>query len=234
MTRQTTIVLVGPPAVGKSTQATILASELKARGYRVRAAKTSSFVLLKHTRPLMLILSKMFVWRRRNASPPRILLESPSVFRGLFKLWLLADILLVHARFLLQVYVPWKLGYSIIIEFDWFCWLAIYFHLRRSLGLPSSHIDLDRAVGLLHLVQPKRILLLDAEEGALESRWNRRDSRANIAEMRECLHILRSLALPLASALHTDLVRVNSGNPSQTSRNILQALSDLFSDTTVD
>jgi hypothetical protein len=224
---------MGTPAAGKSTQIAILVSELRASGLKIRRADLKGYVR-EYLRPLAMILAKLLT-RRSNVSPTSGLLQGdPRVYRSLLKLWLMLDTFDVYARFLFDIYVPSKLGYSLIIEQFIPTKIAEYLYFCRLLGLRSDEALPWTALlqRLIHLIQPARIVFLDAETTALQSRWLRRArNKVNIAETLEYMYVQRTLAVELARALHQELVCVDSTcGKDVTSMRMRAAISDLFSD----
>jgi thymidylate kinase len=225
---------MGTPGAGKSTQIAILASELRASGFKIRTTDLSSGYLRTFLRPLAIILGKLLT-RRSNVSPTSGLLEGdPRVYRRLLKLWLMLDTFDTYATFLFRICVPSKLGYSLIIEQFIPTEIAEYFHFCRILGLRSDEALpwtglLQR---LIHLIRPARVVFLDAETTVLQSRWRRRArNKLNIAETLEYMHMQRTLGVSLARALHQELVCVDSTyGKDMTSIRMRGAISDLFSD----
>jgi thymidylate kinase len=224
---------MGTPGAGKSTQIAILASELRASGLKIRTADLKGYVR-EYLRPLAIILAKLLT-RRSNVSPTSGLLEGdPRVYRRLLKLWLMLDTFDVYAKFLFNIYVPSKLGYSLIIEQFIPTKIAEYFYFCRLLGLRSDEALpwtglLQR---LIQLIQPARTVFLDAETRVLQSRWRRRArNKLNIAETVEYMHMQRTLAVSLARALHQELVCVDSTYGKDiTSIRMRDAISNLFID----
>jgi hypothetical protein len=231
-----TIVVAGPSCAGKSTIVATLSALPKAITWQARSVDLVGFSsVVQPVKPLILAFAKFFSRRRSMNSSltlETLLEDRPSLFCLLFKLWLVLDTFTVYARFLLEVYLPSKLGYSVIVEFGWADWLAIYLYLCRLLGLPYNATlpwtDLVRR--LLRLVHPARALFVDAEASALEARWRQRgavQTWTTIAEMRE---LQRSVSLSLVRNLCDDVVRLDSTSKATlTSKQVREAVSDLLS-----
>jgi hypothetical protein len=160
-----------------------------------------------------------------------LLEDSPRLFRGLFKLWLLLDTFSIYARFLLAVYIPSKLGYSVIVELGWPNWLAFYIYLRRLLRLPSDAMPpwTDLVQRLILQINPMGTIFLDTETSVLESRWRQRAGVQRWKTIAELLELQRTITLSLARAFNKDVVRLDStSNETLTSRELRKALSDLL------
>jgi thymidylate kinase len=237
---------MGTPGAGKSTQIAILASEFRASGFKIRTTDLSSGYVWDYLRPLAIILAKLLT-RRSNASPTSALAEGdPKVYRTLLKLWLMLDTFDIYAKFLLDIYVPSRLGYSLIIEQSIPNKIAEYFYFCRLLGLSSDEASpwTSLVQRLTHFIQPARAVFLDAETKVLQSRWRARTAgragrararrarnEVNIAETLEYLYMQRTVALSLAKAYHQELVCVDSTyGEDLTYRQVRGAISDLFSD----
>jgi hypothetical protein len=141
------------------------------------------------------------------------------------------DTFTAYATFFLQVYLPSKLGYSLIVEFSWADWLGTYLYLCRLLRLPYNAILpwTDLVQRLLPLLHPTRALFVDAEASVLEARWKQRrgvHTWANMAELRE---LQRSVSLSLVENLCDDVVRLDSTSiATLTSKHVREAVSDLL------
>jgi len=229
------VVIVGPQCAGKSTAVATLCSLFEEAGLRVRPVNLAGFYdAAKPAWPLIFDIAKLLTRRPSNIGSTMtlqsLLEDSPRLFCGLFKLWLLLDTFSVYARFLLEVYIPSKLGYSVIVELGWPNWLAFYIYLRRLLRLPSDALSpwTDLVQRLILQINPVRIIFLDAETSVLEARWRQRagvQTFTTIAELRE---LQRTVTLSLVRAFN-DVVRLDStSRETLTSRELRKAVSDLL------
>jgi hypothetical protein len=229
-------VVAGPPCAGKSTIVATLSPLLKGISSQARSVNLFGFYYVaRPILPLILTLAKPFSRRPSSMNSSltlQTLLENqPNLFCLLFKLWLILDTFTVYARFLLAVYLPSKLGYSVIVEFGWADWLAFYLYLCRLLRLPSSTTLpwTDIVQRLLSLVHPTRTLFVDAEDSVLETRSRQRggvQEWTTIAELRE---LQRRVSLSLVRNLCNDVVRLDSTSKATlTSVHVREAVSDLL------
>jgi len=185
---------------------------------------------------MILALAKLLGRRQSgmnsSLSLQTLLEDRPSLFCLLFKLWLILDTFTVYARFLLEVYLPSKIGYSVIVEIGCADWIAFYLYLCRLLRLPSSATLpwTNLVQRLLRLVHPTRTLFVDAEASVLEARWRQRggvQTWTTIAELRELQY---RVALSLVRSLYNGVVRLDSTSKATlTSKHVREAVSDLLS-----
>jgi thymidylate kinase len=230
------VLIIGPQCAGKSTVAATLCSLFEEVGLRARPVNLAGFYdMAKPAWPLIFDVAKLLTRRPSNMSSTMtlqsLLEDSPRLFRGLLKLWLLLDTFSVYARFLLEVYIPSKLGYSVIVELGWPNWVAFYVYLYRLLRLPSDAMSrwTDLVQRLILQINPTRTIFLDAETSVLEARWRQRPGVqrwTTIAELRE---LQRTIALSLVRVSYKDVVRLDStSRETLTSRELQKAVSDLL------
>jgi hypothetical protein len=157
--------------------------------------------------------------------------DSPRLFRGLLKLWLLLDTFSIYAGFLLELYVPSKLGFSVIVELGWPNWVAFYVYLYRLLRLPSDAMSrwTDLVQRLILQINPTRTIFLDAETSVLEARWRQRAGVQRWTTIAELHELQRTVVLSLVTVSYRDVVRLDStSRETLTSRELQEAVSDLL------
>jgi hypothetical protein len=220
------IVMIGTVGAGKSTQSRLLALELEKWGVPVRLAWLKTGHLLAYL--LGLGLTKTL---RTGAKAPGIgslLMERPTEFRRLFRLWTFLDLVSITAKFMSEVYFPLKLGYTVIVEEFTPGILSDYVFFADTLGIPIRHLDHFFAVmyGLSHQAGPASVFFLDAGAEALESRWSRRGKTPGesilpfpTAEKRVKYTMMQRTLLPaIAQSVFPSVTRINTGdmNKSET------------------
>jgi len=188
------LAFVGPVGVGKSTHIGLLASRFSKNGLKVKTTclKTNHFF----ASALTLILAKTLVRKRKDVrSRMRALIEDKTgVFRRLFKLWLSLDVISVSLRFLLTVYLPLKVGYTVLVEEYLQATIADYIYIAKAMDLPFKNpsFTLNFMLKLMHLGGPTQVIFLDADTDTLKFRRNRRGS---LDEKSDYLYMQRSTLL---------------------------------------
>jgi hypothetical protein len=229
--------VAGPACAGKSTIVATLSPLLDAITSQARSVNLDGFYhVVKPFVPLILALVKLLSGRQSmnsSLSLQTLLEDRPSLFCLLFKLWLILDTFTVYAMFLLEVYLPSKLGYSVIVENGCADWFGTYLYFCRLLRLPYSATLpwTDLMQRLLRSVHPTRTLFVDAEDSVLEARWRQRlasvayrQTWTTVAELRE---LQRSVSLSFVRNLCDDVVRLDSTS-TLTSKQVREAVSDLL------
>ncbi|MEM0471725.1 MAG: hypothetical protein QXI22_07125 [Sulfolobales archaeon] len=202
------IVFSGSVGSGKSTHMRLLASELRRRGVKVRVTFLKSGHVFAYI--LTILLAKMLT-RRRDLYPIGALVaEKPHIFRRIFRLWLALDIISVSLKFLFNIYIPLKLGYTILVEEYIPATISDYLYLSRTIGL-SLRPRSFTVIFLLRLMQLggfTQIIFLDAENSELKHRWKRRGSPD---ERGDYINIQRTLLLQVSKELSSNgLLYVNT------------------------
>lgn len=109
------ITVIGPVGVGKSTQMRLMRNYLRSKKIRV----SSTFIKSSHA--LTYIIEKpLMLFGVYEAAPSeegiiRIYLRR-DVFARLLPLWCLLDALSIATKFFFSVYIPFKLGFTVLIE----------------------------------------------------------------------------------------------------------------------
>jgi len=217
------IVFAGPVGAGKSTQIRYLRLALK--GMRVK----NKSVFLKSGHMLAYALTFFIaraVSRRRGVAPIRALLEdAPQLFKRIFKLWLLLDLLSITVKFLLNIYIPFRLGYAVLVEEYIPATIADYLYLSRVASYP---LDVDSfparyLLKLANLCRPVYMIYLGAEDTELYRRWIARESTE---ERSDYLSMQRTILLKLCKKLADKFIYENteSRSPKEVSRSVIGAL----------
>lgn len=204
------ITFAGTVGSGKSTQMRLLASNLSAEGFRVETTFLKSGHLLAYL--LGVFLAKLCTEGRRKISLIRALVEErATLFRRLFKLWLILDMLSVLTRFFLRVYLPAKAGRIVLVEEYLPATIADHLYISKALGLSVKEISFatNFMCRLLYLGGSVLTVFLDAPDSILEERWEKRGSPR---ENSSYLLIQRTLLLSLYKRFSRCFLYVNTGN----------------------
>jgi len=209
ISRPRVIAFVGPVGAGKSTHVRLLASRFRKNGLKVKTTslKTNHFF----ASALTLILAQMLVRKRKDVSRIRALFkDKPMVFRRLFRLWLSLDVISVSLQFLLTIYLPLTVGYTVLVEEYIPATIADYIYIGKAIGLPFSTRSFTSRfmLKLMHLGGPTQVIYLDADADTLKFRWNRRGSSN---EKSDYLYMQHSTLLSLSKNLSSyEMLYVNS------------------------
>jgi len=170
------IVFGGPVGAGKSTQIRYLRSAIKKVGVKNKTVFLKSGHMLAYL--LGLILAKV-VNKKSDVAPIRALFENaPELFKRVFKLWLFFDLISVTVKFLLNIYIPFKLKYIIIVEEYIPATIADYLYLSSIANCPLSatSFPVRYLLKLMNMCGPVCVVYLDAENAELYRRWKERKS----------------------------------------------------------
>lgn len=166
------IAFIGTVGSGKSTQMRLLASDLRRRKAKVKISFLKTGHLFAYV--LEIILARMLTSKRRDVYPIRALIEEkPNIFKKIFKLWLILDIISVAIKFLFSIYVPLKLGYKVLVEEYIPATVSDYIYLSKiaDFSLNPRCFAITFLMKLIHLSGPTWIVFLDAEDNELKRRW---------------------------------------------------------------
>jgi len=203
------IVFGGPVGSGKSTQMRYLLIVLRKMNVKSRSTFLKSGHLLAYV--LELLLARI-VSKRRDVSPIRTLFEDAlQLFRRVFKLWLLLDLLSITMKFLLDIYIPSKLGYTILVEEYIPATIADHLYLSSIAGYSKTKINSFSTRYLLRLAnlcRPIYVVYLDAENSELYRRWKMRGS---VEERRDYLLMQRTILLKLYRRLADTFTYADTG-----------------------
>lgn len=183
------ITFLGPVGVGKSTQIKLLRDHLRSRNVRV----VDTFI--KSTHGFAYILSRSLIAlgvSERISYPENTTRIYPrgEVVKGLFGLWTFLDTLSISAKFFLTVYMPFCLGFTVLIEEGLFMTLYTY---RVSLPRffktePKVPPLVPKLIGWI--MSKKNVnVVLDAVDDELARRRKQRNFRQN--ELSEYISLQR-------------------------------------------
>jgi len=218
------IAFAGTVGSGKSTQMKLLASELKRRGVKVKLSFLKTGHIIAYF--LTIILAKMLVGKRGDVYPIRALIEEkPHIFRRVFKLWLGLDIISISLKFLFSIYLPLKLGYTILVEEYIPATISDHLYLSKVTGaiLRPSSFAITFLQKLMYL-GPAQIIFLDAEDIELKHRWIQRKS---FNERDDYIKFQRTMLLSISRRLSLNkLLYVNTYGQSvkETHQQIMKQL----------
>lgn len=224
------IAFAGTVGSGKSTQMMLSAYKLKRKGLRVKTTYLKSGHLLAYL--LGVILARMLTGKREDVYPVRALIEEkPGIFKKLFKLWLFFDIISVSAKFLLNIYIPLKLGYVMLVEEYLPAIIASYIYLEDKIADQTQRLfplALKFMFKLLSLTGPMLAIFLDADIDTLKSRWR---GRRSPYEKQDYLQMQRSILLTLLRKISSyKLLYINTSDQTieETNKKIIDYLSSLW------
>jgi len=208
------IVFSGVVGAGKTTHKRLLAKYLASRGYRVRDTilKTSyglSYILLT----MLCLVSR--VRPGNKVSPIRMLIdERKSFFKRLFKLWLWVDVFSVFIEFIRRIYLPLRLGYTVVVVEDYIpAVITDYMFFSVKLGVPvESIVRQIRMIYRLDIAVKSRgyrvySFFFDAEDRELYKRWVRRGSSI---EYRDYIIVQKKLLYRITRFLYSDTVYIDT------------------------
>jgi hypothetical protein len=125
------------------------------------------------------LLARLFSSGRKDLHPvARLVEERPYILRKLFKLWIDLDVICIYAKFLLNIYIPFKSGFVVIVEEYIPATLADYIYLAKAIEQsPKVLMWASKMLSrLLPLCKPTVAIYLDAKDKSLSSRWFERKS----------------------------------------------------------
>jgi len=203
------IAFIGTVGSGKSTHMRLLYSKLKQRGLR---AKTT-FLKTGHLFAFILevFLAKMVAGKRKDVFPIRALVEEkPHLFKRIFRLWLYLDLVSITIRFLVSIYIPLKLGYTVLVEEYIPATISDYIYLSKIIKFPLkiNSFEIIYLLKLMSLCGPTHIVFLDAENDKLTLRWKLRGS---FDEREDYIRMQRSILLRLSKELSCSFLYINTG-----------------------
>jgi thymidylate kinase len=164
------IVFLGPRGVGKSTQINKMSKQLKAKGVKVKITHLKTGIILGHFAATL--LSMMLLGKRPNQSPLMALVEErPSFITKTFRLWLSLDLFVASIKFLMEVYIPQKMMYTVLTEDSIPSIVNDYFYLAKltNTSLRKMRLEMRFFYKLMQICNVY-IIFLDAEPKVLKDR----------------------------------------------------------------
>ncbi len=202
------VVLVGTVGSGKSTCMRLLYLRLRRKGLKVKTASLKTGHLLAFI--LEVLLAKMLVSKGKDVYPIRALIEEkPHLFRRIFKLWLILDLISITIKFLISVYLPLKLGYIVIVEEYIPATISDYIYLSKLMKPPlkMDSLSIGYLLRMANLCVSMKTIFLDAESDELVRRWKVRGSPN---EREDYIQMQRSLLLCISKRLSSKFLYVNT------------------------
>jgi len=203
------IVFIGPVGSGKSTHIKLLYSKLKRRGLKVRMSSLKTGHILAFI--LEIFLAKIVAGKRKDVFPIRALVEEkPSLFKRLFGLWLGLDLIGITMKFLMEIYLPMKLGYTVLVEEYIPATISDYIYIAEIIGFPfkANSLVVNYLLKLTNLCNPTQIVFLDADNSNLAYRWKLRGS---LDEREDYLLMQRTTLLQISKKLTKGFLYVDTG-----------------------
>jgi len=223
MFRPHLIVFLGPVGSGKSTQMMLLYLKLKQKGLKAKMSSLKIGHLFAFI--LGIFLVKIVASRRKDVFPIRALVEEkPHLFKRLFRLWLGLDLISITIKFLVGIYIPLKLGYTVLVEDYLPATISDYIYLSRILSFPMKvrSFAINYLLKLMSL-NPTQIIFLDAESDELTYRWKLRGS---FDEKEDYIRMQRSILLKVSKKLSHKFLYIDTGtkNVKETHKLVINLL----------
>jgi hypothetical protein len=177
----------------------ILCSKLKQKRLKVKVDSLKTGHLLAFV--LEILLARIVASKRKDVFPIRALLEErPTLFRRIFGLWLGLDLVSITLKFLASIYLPLRLGYTILIEEYIPATISDYIYLSRIINfhLRVDSFAINYLLRLMNLCGPTQMIFLDAGDDELKRRWKLRGS---FDEREDYLKMQRTLLLQMLREL---------------------------------
>jgi hypothetical protein len=210
MSQPRVIAFIGTVGSGKSTHMKLLYSKLKRKGLKTKM----SFLKTGHLFAFILeiLLVRIVASKRRDGFPIRALVEErPILFRRIFMLWFSLDLISIILKFLASIYLPLKLGYTILIEEYIPATISDYVYLSKIVNFPLrvNSFAINYLLKLMNLCGPTQIIFLDAKNDELRIRWNLRGS---FDEKEDYLQMQRTLLLQISRRLSSmNFIYIDTG-----------------------
>jgi hypothetical protein len=188
----------------------LLYSKLKQKGLKTKM----SFLKTGHLFAFILeiLLSRIVANKRKDVFPIMALVEErPTLFRRIFRLWLGLDLISITLKFLAGIYLPLKLGYTILIEEYIPATISDYVYLSKIVNFPLrvNSFAINYLLRLMNLCGPIQIIFLDAKNDELRIRWKLRKS---FDEKEDYLQMQRTLLLQISKKLSSmNFIYIDTG-----------------------
>jgi len=210
MSQPRVIAFIGTVGSGKSTHMKLLYSKLKRKGLKTKM----SFLKTGHLFAFILEISlaKIVANKRKDMFPIRALVEErPTLFRRIFRLLLGLDLISITLKFLAGIYLPLKLGYTVLIEEYIPATISDYVYLSKIVNFPLrvNSFAINYLLKLMNLCGPTQIIFLDAKNDELRIRWKLRRS---LDEREDYIQMQRTLLLQISRGLSSmNFIYINTG-----------------------
>ena len=161
---------------------------------------------------LEISLAKIVANKRKDMFPIRALVEErPTLFRRIFRLLLGLDLISITLKFLAGIYLPLKLGYTVLIEEYIPATISDYVYLSKIVNFPLrvNSFAINYLLKLMNLCGPTQIIFLDAKNDELRIRWKLRRS---LDEREDYIQMQRTLLLQISRGLSSmNFIYINTG-----------------------
>jgi energy-coupling factor transporter ATP-binding protein EcfA2 len=224
MTKTKIIVFVGTVGSGKSTQIKLLSSVLKKTNIKIKNSFLKSGHLFAYGFEVMLV--RILFGKIPGEYPTRTLIERrPLLFKNLFSLWLFLDSISISIRFFITIFLPKKLGRTVLVEEYFPGIISDYYYLARNIGVCPGDIQwiTNFMIKLKMKGGPIDVVFLNASDSLLKSRWLNRgsfDEKPEYLQMQRTL--LKSYSLILADSF--TFIDTSNLNKMQTTNSIIKFL----------
>jgi hypothetical protein len=205
------VIFIGTVGSGKSTHMRLLYSKLRQKGLKTKMSflKTGNLFALI----IEILLARIVASKRKDVFPIRALLEErPTLFRRIFRLWLSLDLISITLKFFINIYLPLRLGYIVLVEEYIPAAISDYIYLSRIINFPleTNSFAINYLLRLMSLCSPTQIIFLDAKNNELKMRWKLRGS---FDEREDYLRMQRTLLLRMSrELLFMNLIYVNTSS----------------------
>ncbi|RLF02808.1 MAG: hypothetical protein DRJ59_02550 [Thermoprotei archaeon] len=149
--------------------------------------------------------------RRRDVFPIRALIEERSrLFKRIFRLWLSLDLISITIKFLAGIYIPLKLGYTVLVEEYIPATITDYIYISEILEIPLkiNSFIIRYLLRLMSLCYPIQVIFLDAGDHVLFHRWK---ARGSLIEGKDYIRAQRTVLLRISKVLSQEFLYIDTG-----------------------
>lgn len=169
------IVFSGTVASGKSTQVILLCKKLRNLGLNVK----TSYVRFNHIFAYLLTLLLAKIVDKNSKFEPLSTIHkyNPSLFNKLYKLWLAFFIISITIKYVIAIYLPYKLRRIVLVEDGILTTICDYLHILKAFNISSNAAFVTNYLLKMSKLCPDTyVVLLDASKKTLLNRWKIRGS----------------------------------------------------------